>query len=49
MPVLVSDCNAIVIVPIGVSGYQKGQVIEAELLYGLNGVPDKKNNFLEEK
>ncbi|MDD2234958.1 MAG: molybdopterin molybdotransferase MoeA [Desulfitobacteriaceae bacterium] len=41
MPALVSGCNAIVIVPIGVSGYQKGQVIKAELLYGLNGVPDK--------
>lgn len=40
-PVLISGCNAMLIVPIGVAGYEKGQIVEAELLYGIHEIPVK--------
>ncbi len=38
---LISDCNAIMVVPIGITGYKKGQVVEAQLLYGESVIPVK--------
>uniref|UniRef100_UPI0006D06383 hypothetical protein n=1 Tax=Clostridium sp. NkU-1 TaxID=1095009 RepID=UPI0006D06383 len=29
------NCNALMVIPVGSEGYHKGDVIEAELLYGL--------------
>ncbi len=38
---LVSHCNGIMVIPIGITGYKKGQVVEVELLYGESVIPTK--------
>lgn len=43
----ISNCNGIAVVPIGISGYKKGQIIEAELLYGESVVPIRQNRKIK--
>lgn len=41
---LVSDCNGIMVIPIGITGYKKGQIVEVELLYGESIISIKDDN-----
>ncbi len=37
------NCNALMVIPVGLDGYHKGDVIEADLLYGLPDVDERRN------